>query len=116
MSKFKILHNPRCSKSRQTLALLEEQNADVEIIEYLKTPPSSKELKFVLTLLKLSPQDIMRKKETEYKESGLDNLDLSEAAQLKLITEYPKVLERPIVYSEDKAVIGRPPENVLNLM
>ena len=113
MAKFKIYHNPRCSKSRQTLELLNQNNADVEIVEYLKEPPTAEELSNVIAALGVSPQDVMRKKEAEYKEAGLDNSDLSEAKQIKLMTEYPKVIERPIVIKGKKAVIGRPPENVL---
>ncbi len=116
MAKFKILHNPRCSKSRQTLALLEENNLDFEVVEYLKTPPTQKELKLILKLLGSEPKDIMRKGEAEYKESGLNDDSLTQSEQIKRMVAYPKVIERPIVYSQDKAVIGRPPENVLELV
>jgi len=116
MSDFKIYHNPRCSKSRQTLALLEENGISPEIIEYLKSAPTAKELKDVLKLLNLSPQDLMRKKETEYKSAGLDNLNLSEEKQIELMITNPKVIERPIVIGNGKAVIGRPPENILELL
>lgn len=116
MAKFTIYHNPRCSKSRQTLELLNDNGADVEIVEYLKNPPTVEELTNVLNALKLSPQDVMRKKEAEYKESGLDNTDLSEQQQIKLMVDFPKVIERPIVVKGKKAVVGRPPENVLKLL
>jgi len=116
MSDFKIYHNPRCSKSRQTLTLLGENGISPEIIEYLKNAPTAKELKNLLKLLKLSPQDLMRKKESEYKSAGLDNLALSEQKQIELMIANPKVIERPIVVGNGKAAIGRPPENVLELL
>ena len=116
MSEYKIYHNPRCSKSRQTLSLLEENGVTPIVIEYLKTPPSTTELSNIVKLLDVSPQDIMRKKETEYKEAGLDNSDLTDDQQFELMTKYPKVIERPIVVANGKAAIGRPPENVLSLI
>lgn len=116
MSQFKIYHNPRCSKSRQTLALLEENGVNPEIIEYLKTPPSIAELTNVINLLGISPQELMRKKESEYKESGLDNLNLSNKEQINLMVANPKVIERPIVIGNNKAAIGRPPESVLKII
>ncbi|TQV84548.1 arsenate reductase (glutaredoxin) [Aliikangiella coralliicola] len=116
MASFTIYHNPRCSKSRQTLQILNDNGVEVEILEYLKTPPSKAQLKKVLKALGMKPQDIMRKKEAEYKESGLDNQDLNIDSQLDLMIAYPKVIERPIVIKDDKAVIGRPPENVLELI
>lgn len=116
MSVFKIYHNPRCSKSRQTLALLEDKNVSLEIVEYLKTPPSKKELKQVLSFLSLKPQDLMRKKEAEYLESGLNNSNLTVDQQIDLMLLHPKVIERPIVVGNGKAAIGRPPENVLDIL
>ena len=116
MPNFTIYHNPRCSKSRQTLELLRQHQIEPEIVEYLKTPPSVAELTSVLTKLNLEPQDIMRKKEAEYNSAGLDNTELSQQEQLKRMTENPKVIERPIVFTETHAVIGRPPENVLELI
>ena len=116
MSEFKIYHNPRCSKSRQTLSLLEENNVDLEIVEYLKNPPSVNELTDVIGLLELTPQQLMRKREPEYKQSGLDNTELSESTQIELMVANPKVIERPIVIGKGKAAIGRPPENVLDIL
>jgi len=110
MSLVKIYHNPRCSKSRQTLALIQEQGIEPEIINYLETPPSVDELTTVLNLLEIEPQALMRKREAEYKEAGLDNLSLNQAEQIKLMVEYPKVIERPIVLANGKAAIGRPPD------
>ncbi len=115
-SNVKIFHNPRCSKSRQTLALIQEQGIEPEIINYLETPPSIDELTTVLSLLNLEPQALMRKRETEYKESGLDNLSLSNDEQVKLMIKFPKVIERPIVLANGKATIGRPPESVLEIL
>ncbi len=116
MAQYTILHNPRCSKSRQTLALLEENGLDFEVLEYLKTPPTQKQLKTILSLLGAEPRDIMRKGEAEYKESGLNDDTLSKAEQIKRMVAFPKVIERPIVFSQQKAIVGRPPENVLKLV
>lgn len=116
MSNFKIYHNPRCSKSRQTLALLEENGIQPEIIQYLNNPPSVQELTNVINLLNITPQDLMRKKEAEYKASGLDNTDLSSHEQISLMVANPKVIERPIVLGNGKAAVGRPPESVLELL
>jgi arsenate reductase len=116
MTSLKIYHNPRCSKSRQTLSLIQENGVDVEIIEYLKTPPSAAELTSVLKLLKLEPSAIIRKNESEYKESGLNDPQLSKQQQIDLMVAFPKVIERPIVVAKNAAVIGRPPENVLTLV
>ncbi|MFT6731941.1 MAG: arsenate reductase [Polaribacter sp.] len=116
MSQVKIYHNPRCSKSRQTLSIIEEQGIEPEIINYLETPPSISELTTVLSLLDLEPQALMRKRESEYKESGLDNLSLSKSEQIQLMVKFPKIIERPIVLSNGKAAIGRPPESVLEIL
>jgi len=116
MAAFKIYHNPRCSKSRQTLALLEDKEISLEIVEYLKIPPSKNELKQVLALLSITPQALMRKKEAAYKESGLDNTNLTVDEQIDLMIQYPKVIERPIVVGNGKAAIGRPPESVLEIL
>jgi len=116
MASFTIFHNPRCSKSRQTLEILNDKGVDVEIVEYLKTPPSKATLKSILKALDLKPQDIMRKKEAEYKAAGLDNSALTLDQQLDAMIAFPKVIERPIVIKGAKAVIGRPPENVLTLL
>lgn len=116
MAQFKIFHNPRCSKSRQTLEILNEKGVDVEIVEYLKNPPSVEELTSVIKALGVSPQEVMRKKEAEYAEAGLGDNSLTDEKQIALMTEFPKVIERPIVVKGKKAVIGRPPENVLELI
>lgn len=112
----KIFHNPRCTKSRQTLALLTEQGIEPEIVEYLDTPPSRQELDAVLTLLNLEPRQLMRQHEKEYKEAGLDNPNLGRNELIQLMVDNPKVIERPIVLSKGKAAIGRPPESVLDIL
>ncbi len=113
---IKIFHNPRCSKSRQTLELLRTQGLEPEIIEYLKTPPSREELEQVLDMLAMQPRDLMRKKEADYKASGMNNPDLDNDALITGMLEYPKLIERPIVITNNKAAIGRPPENVLSIL
>ncbi len=112
----KMYHNPRCSKSRQTLQLLKENNIEPEIIEYLNTPPTVNELDSVLTLLDLNPRDLMRKKESAYKEAGLDDAELDRTALIEGMIANPIVIERPIVIANGKAAIGRPPESVLDII
>ena len=112
----KIYHNPRCSKSRQTLALLEEKGVSAEVIEYLKTPPSTEELSEILTMLGMAPRDLMRKKEAPYKEQGLDDPGESNEALIAAMHANPVLIERPIVVANGKAAIGRPPEQVLDIL
>ena len=112
----KIYHNPRCGKSRQTLELLQEQGIEPEIIEYLKTPPSPEELNGILQKLGMEPRDLMRKKEAEYKASGLDDQTLDRKALINGMVSHPILIERPIVVANDKAAIGRPPEAVLTIL
>lgn len=115
MSEFTIYHNPRCSKSRQTLALIEERDHDaINIIKYLETPPTVEALAQLLKQLDKAPQDIVRKGEAIYKELGLADKTLTEQQWLEILSEHPKLIERPIVVCGDKAVLGRPPENVLS--
>jgi arsenate reductase len=109
-------HNPRCSKSRQALALLHEKGVEPEIVEYLKTPPDAATLRRLLGLLKLQPRDLMRRKEPEYKELGLDNSDLSDDELISAMVTHPKLIERPIAVSGRKAALGRPPEDVLSIL
>ncbi|MCB1802053.1 MAG: arsenate reductase (glutaredoxin) [Gammaproteobacteria bacterium] len=111
-----IYHNPRCSKSRQTLQLLEQQGAEPEVIEYLKTPPDAKTLKRLLKMLGLAPRELMRTKEPEYKASGADDASLSDAQLIDLMVANPKLIERPIVVKDGKAALGRPPERVLEIL
>lgn len=115
MNEVSIYHNPRCSKSRQTLKLLEEQGIQPNIIEYLKTPPSVDELKTLLNNLKLNARGLMRTKEDIYKKLDLAS-ENSEQALIKAMVTNPKLIERPIVVNGDKAAIGRPPENVLDIL
>ncbi len=112
----KIFHNPRCSKSRQTLQLLQDKGIEPEIIEYLKNPPSKAELEEVLQKLNMHPRDLMRKKEAEYKETGMNNEDLDRDALIDGMINTPKLIERPIVLANNKAAIGRPPEDVLLIL
>jgi len=112
----RIYHNPRCSKSRQTLQLIQEQATAPEVIEYLKTPPDAETLSELLDMLGLEPRELMRRKEKEYKESGADDQTLSRQQLIELMVQYPKLIERPIVVSNGKAVLGRPPERVLEIL
>lgn len=112
----KIYHNPRCSKSRQTLQIIREQGIEPTIIEYLKTPPNADELDMILRKLEMQPRELMRKNEAEYKSSGLDDESLDRAALIQGMLKTPKLIERPIVLANDKAIIGRPPENVLAIL
>jgi len=113
---IKIYHNPRCSKSRQTLKLLEERELPVDIIEYLKEAPSKAELESVIKLLNMQPRDLMRKGEAVYKELGLKDDGLSRDQLISAMLENPILIERPIVLANGKAAIGRPPESVLDIL
>jgi|SRR5690554_751554 len=116
MSSITIYHNPRCSKSRQTLALLQERGIEPEVIEYLKTPPTPAELKQTLTALGMQPQELLRTGEDEYKANDLANFKGSNDALIDLMCVHPKLIERPIVINGDKAKVGRPPESVLKIL
>lgn len=116
MEAITIYHNPNCSKSRASLALLEENEIKPEIIYYLETPPSVDELKQLLQKLNIGLRDILRKSEAEYDELGLDDDSLSDEIILDIVSRHPKLLQRPIVVKGDNAIIGRPPENVLSLI
>ena len=111
---MKIFHNPRCRKSRETLQLIEEKGIEPEIIEYLKTPPSKKELSDILDLLKIEPQQLLRKNEAIFK-SDFKGKELSNEEWIEAMINNPKLIERPIVVKGGKAIIGRPPENVKEL-
>jgi arsenate reductase len=111
-----IYHNPRCSKSRATLELLREQGIEPTIVEYLKTPPSQAELARLLDMLGMTPRELIRSKEAEYREQNLDNPDLKRKDLLKAMHDTPKLIERPIVVANGRAVLGRPPEQVLELL
>jgi len=116
MKKYKIYHNPRCSKSRQTLSLLRENGIEPEVVEYLKTPLQKKELQMISNAVGLRPASFVRKNENDYKENGIvEYLDDDEKI-FQYIVKYPKIMERPIVVSNGIGVIGRPPSNVLGLI
>ncbi|MEW6992029.1 arsenate reductase (glutaredoxin) [Colwelliaceae bacterium 6441] len=108
-----IYHNPRCSKSRQTLALIEENNQAVTIVEYLKDPLTETEIKGLISALSVRPIEMMRTKEAEFKEQNLKNAD--DQTLINAMVKTPKLIERPIVVKNEQAIIGRPPENVLTL-
>ncbi|MDH3322172.1 MAG: arsenate reductase (glutaredoxin) [Flavobacteriaceae bacterium] len=112
---MKIYHNPRCSKSRQGLAILTDAKVDFEIIEYLKHPPSAQEIEEIIAKLNIDPIDLVRKNEAVWKEN-FKGKDLDNKQIIKAMSENPKLIERPIVIHNDKAVIGRPPEKITNLI
>ena len=114
--KTRIYHNPRCSKSRATLKLLEEAGANLEIIEYLKTPPSKKKLKSLIKKLGLSAKNLIRTNEPAFKEANISLEKASEEELVSLMATHPKIIERPIVEVGERARIGRPPENTLELV
>ncbi len=111
-----IYHNPRCSKSRQTLQLLTDKGIDPEIILYLDTPPDQATLASLLTKLDISARQLLRKGEAAYKDNHLKNPDLSDAQLIDFMAQYPKLIERPIVINGDRAALGRPPEAVLDII
>ncbi len=116
MSTTQIYHNPKCGKSRQTLAILEERGIIPEIILYLKHPPSPAELVDILAQLKFSPRQLMRTGEAIYKELGLKDSDHTDIQLITLMSEHPKLIERPIVIRNGVAKVGRPPEAVIEIL
>lgn len=112
MEAVEIWHNPRCSKSRQTLELLRARGIDPRVVRYLEEPPSTQRLGQVLALLGLDPRGLMRKKESVYSDLGLANQDHSSEQLIAAMAEHPILIERPIVICHDRAAIGRPPEQV----
>ncbi|HLS31559.1 MAG TPA: arsenate reductase (glutaredoxin) [Flavobacteriaceae bacterium] len=115
MSKITIYHNNRCSKSREALALLEERNLDPEVRYYLKDAPSTTEITDLLKKLNMKPEDLIRKKETIYKEN-FKGKDLTEDEWITILSENPRLIERPIVINGDKAAVGRPTENIEEIL
>ena len=111
-----IYHNPKCSKSRQTLELLVKQGIKPVINEYLKIPPTAEKIKEILKKLGYAPRDLMRKKEDAYTEHNLDNPSLSGDNLIEFMIKHPVLIERPIVLAKEKAAIGRPPEQVLEIL
>lgn len=116
MSDVTLYHNPRCSKSRQALALLRERDIEPEIIEYLKDPPTLQELDQILELLGLEPRELMRRKESVYEDLALDDESLDRHSLLQAMIEHPILIERPIAVANGRASLGRPPENVLHVL
>ena len=116
MSDFTIYHNPRCSKSRQTLQLLEENGIDPTIVLYLDTPLKKSQIKTLVKKLGIEPRDLLRKGEQDYKDNNLKDDSLSDQQLLEAMESFPKLIERPIVEKGGQAVLGRPPENVLALL
>ncbi len=115
MSIFTIYHNPRCSKSRNTLQLLEDKGIQPNVVLYLETPPDSSEIRALLKKLGFKAEELVRRGEGDYKVSGLGK-ESSEAEYVSAMARYPRLIERPIVVKGDKALLGRPPENVLALV
>lgn len=111
-----IYHNPRCTKSRQTLELLQRQGIEPQVVEYLKTPPSARELKAILKKLNIPARKLLRSGETEYIELGLSDDAIPEDRLIEAMVLHPKLIERPIVIRGKKAALGRPPENVLPIL
>ncbi|MDA7852952.1 arsenate reductase (glutaredoxin) [Porticoccaceae bacterium] len=111
-----IYHNPRCSKSRQTLSLLQDQGIAPEIVLYLETPPSPETITLLLKKLGFNARQLLRRGEQEYKDQNLANASLSEQQLIAAMAKYPKLIERPIVINGDRAAIGRPPESVLEIL
>ena len=113
---YTIYHNPRCSKSRQTLAILEQNGITPDIVLYLETPPSADELTQILKKLGINARELLRKGEEAYKDLGLKNESHSEQDLINAMVNHPKLIERPIVIKGNNAVLGRPPENVESLL
>lgn len=116
MKDVTIYHNPRCSKSRQTLQIIKDHGMKPTIVEYLKTPLDKFDLENISRLLNKRPKDFVRKNEADFKENNIKNIIENDAGLINEMVKYPKIIERPIVLYKDKAVIGRPPENVLELL
>jgi arsenate reductase len=116
VEKITFYHNPRCSKSRQALELLRARKVEPEIVEYLKSPPSLAELDRILKLLQLEPRALMRKQESVYKDLALSDESLDRHSLLQAMVEHPILIERPIAVGNGRAALGRPPENVLDVI
>jgi len=116
MSKPTMYHNPRCSKSRQTLELLRARGIEPEIVEYLQSPPDARQLEQILDMLGLQPRQLMRTGETEYKENNLADTSLSRGELIQAMVDHPKLIQRPLVLNNGKAALGRPPAVVLEIL
>ena len=115
MAKITIWHNPRCSKSREALALLEQNGVESEVVKYLEDAPTKKQIQEVLKMLGISARELMRTKESIYKELGLKDVE-DEQKLIEAMAEHPKLIERPVVIKDGKAIIGRPPQKVLEIL
>jgi arsenate reductase len=115
MSKLTLLHNPRCSKSREALKILEENGINAEIVKYLETPPTKEDIKNILKMLGINARELMRTKEDIYKELKLKDVT-DEEALINAMAEHPRLIERPIVIKDGKAVIGRPPSKIVEFL
>jgi arsenate reductase len=116
MNDVEIWHNPRCSKSRAALELLNGKGVEPRVVLYLEAPPTPERIDEVLRLLGMDPRALMRKNETPYRELGLDDASLDRAALIRALSEHPILIERPIVVANGRAVVGRPPERVLDVL
>ena len=116
MTNLTIFHNPRCSKSRQTLSIIQERGLELNVVEYLKNPPSKTEIKIILKKLGIRPIDLMRKGEALFKEKNLNDPNISDEYLIDCMVENPILIERPIVIRNEKAIIGRPPERVIEIL
>jgi len=117
MATVTIYHNPRCSKSRETLALLQQHGVEPQVVRYLEQAPDEAKLRQLMQALGInSPREMMRRKEAEYQALGLDDPALSDEQLLAALAAHPKLLERPIVVAQGKARLGRPPEQVLEIL
>ena len=113
---IRIFHNPRCSKSRATLSLLQERGIEPEIIRYLESPPDAGELRIILDKLGMGPRELMRTGEAEFREQGLDDESLTDDELITAMVANPKLIQRPIVLAGGRAAMGRPPESVLDIL
>ena len=116
MSEYLIFHNPRCSKSRQTLQLLQEHGIEPQLRLYLEQPPTDAEIKMLLQQLGIEPRALLRRSEADFKEQNLADAALTDNELVRAMVQFPKLIERPIVVRGSRAVLGRPPENVLDLL
>ena len=115
MSKLTIMHNPRCSKSREALKIVEENGINAEIVKYLETPPTKEEIKELLKMLDINARDLMRTKEDVYKELHLKDIR-DEEKLIEAMAEHPRLIERPIIIKDGKAIIGRPPSKIVDFL
>ena len=116
MARVTLYHNPRCSKSRQALELLRDNDVEPDIVEYLETPPSISELDAILEMLAMEPRELMRRKESVYRDLALDDESLDRHSLLQAMVEHPILIERPIAVADGRAALGRPPEKVLDVV